>query len=261
MPTPTETIQVERAAGVVTITLDRPHVKNAMNEQMWRELLACFSEIAQDPNDRVVVLTGAGGAFCSGADLSGGPLGGDRHMLYTMGWINQVPLALHRLPQPTIAKVAGIAAGAGANLALGCDLIVAGHDARFAELFVRRGLTVDFGGTWLLPRLIGLHKAKEIALFGDTVDAAEAERIGLVNRVAPPGELDGFVAEWAGRLAAGPPIALAQTKRMLNEAVCLPMVEALDAEGAAQQISVATSDAKEAIKAFLQKRPPEFHGR
>ena len=125
-------------------------------------------------------------------------------MSFTMQWINQVPLALHRLPKPTIAKVRGVAAGAGANLALGCDLIVAGETARFAEIFARRGLGLDFGGSWLLPRLVGLHRAKELAFFGDVVSAADADRLGLVNRVVPDAELDEFVTAWAGRLAAGP---------------------------------------------------------
>ena len=156
---------------------------------MWDELLATLREISGSGEDRVVVVTGAGGAFCSGADLSGGggDLVGHRHQLASMRHVGDVALALHRLPQPTIAKVGGVAAGAGANMALGCDLIVASDDARFTEIFARRGLTIDFGGSWLLPRLIGLHKAKELAFFADIVSAKEAEAFGLVNRVVPAG--------------------------------------------------------------------------
>jgi 2-(1,2-epoxy-1,2-dihydrophenyl)acetyl-CoA isomerase len=257
-----ETLQVERDGGVVTITLDRPRVKNAMNVRLWEELLETLAEVVVSPEDRAVVLTGAGGDFCSGADLSGGgPFAAERHMSFTMQWINQVPLALHRMPKPTIAKVRGVAAGAGVNLALGCDLIVAGETARFSEIFAQRGLSVDFGGSWLLPRLVGLHRAKQLAFFGDLVPAAEADRIGLVNCVVPDDQLDGFVADWARRLANGPTVALAQTKRLLNESVKGAMTEALDAEGAAQQISVSSLDAKEAVKAFLAKRPPTFGGR
>ena len=136
-----ETLLVERNAGVVTITLNRPAVKNAMNGLLWEELLATLNSIAVDPADRVVVITGAGGDFCSGADLSnGGVFAGPRHMTFTMHQINQVPLALHRLPKPTIAKVSGVAAGAGANLALGCDLIVFGEGARFTEIFANKSL-------------------------------------------------------------------------------------------------------------------------
>ncbi|MFN0026119.1 MAG: enoyl-CoA hydratase/isomerase family protein [Acidimicrobiales bacterium] len=257
-----ETLQVERANGVVTITLDRPKVKNAMNRTLWQELLDTFAEVAANVEDRAVIITGAGGEFCSGADLSGGgPFGADTHMSVAMQWINQVPLALHRLTKPTIAKVRGVAAGAGANLALGCDLVVFSDNARFAEIFARRGLTVDFGGTWLLPRLVGLHRAKELAFFADIIDATEADRLGLVNRVVPDAELDRFVTGWAERLAAGPPVALAQTKRMLNESVQRSYAEALDAEGLSQQIAVGTKDATEAVKAFLQKRQPTFEGR
>jgi len=258
-----ETIRVTRAAGVVTITLDRPEKKNAINLLMWDELLATLREIADRAEDRVVVVTGAGGAFCSGADLSGG--GGDvvghRHQLANMRHVGDVALTLHRLPQPTIAKVGGVAAGAGANMAFGCDLIVASDEARFTEIFARRGLTIDFGGSWLLPRLIGLHKAKELAFFADIISAKEAESFGVVNRVVPAGELDAFVDDWAARLAAGPPIALAQTKRLLNNAMAVTMEEALDDEGAAQTVNFGTRDTAEAMNAFLEKRDPRFEGR
>lgn len=255
-------LQVERTNGVVTVTLDRPKVKNAMNSALWEELLDVLATVAVEPADRALVITGAGGDFCSGADLSGGgPFAGEGHMAFTMQWINQVPLALHRMPKPTIAKVRGVAAGAGANLALGCDLIVAGESARFTEIFAKRGLSVDFGGSWVLPRLVGLHRAKELAFFGDTVTAAEADRLGLVNRVLPDDELDAFVTDWAERLAAGASVALAQTKRLLNDSVQGSMAQSLDAEGVGQLISVGTRDAKEAVQAFLAKRPASFEGR
>ena len=155
----------------------------------------------------------------------------------------------------------GVAAGAGANMAFGCDLIVASDEARFTEIFARRGLTIDFGGSWLLPRLIGLHKAKELAFFADIISAKEAEAFGLVNRVVPAGELDAFVDDWAQKLAAGPPIALAQTKRLLNNAMSVTLEEALDDEGAAQTVNFATADTAEAMAAFLGKRDPRFTGR
>jgi 2-(1,2-epoxy-1,2-dihydrophenyl)acetyl-CoA isomerase len=257
-----ETLQVERRNGVVTITLDRPKVKNAMNRRLWEELLDVLAEAATSTEDRAVVVTGAGGDFCSGADLGdGGPFSGDGHASFAMQWINQVPLALHRLPKPTIAKVRGVAAGAGANLAFGCDLIVAGDTARFTEIFAKRGLSIDFGGSWLLPRLIGLHRAKELAFFGDIVGAVDAERMGLLNRVVPDAELDGFVTGWAERLASGATVALAQTKRLLNESMHRSLAESLDAEGIGQLTAIGTRDAKEAVKAFLTKREPTFGGR
>jgi 2-(1,2-epoxy-1,2-dihydrophenyl)acetyl-CoA isomerase len=256
-----ETLVVGREAGVVTITLDRPEKKNAINGAMWEELLATFQEIASSSADRCVVITGSGGAFCSGADLSDGG-GDDRpHQLAAMRAVNRVCLALHDLPQPTIAKVGGVAAGAGANLAFGCDLVVASEDARFSEIFARRGLSVDFGGTWLLPRLIGLHRAKELAFFADIISAKEANELGLVNRLVPAAQLDDFVDEWARRLSAGAPIAVAQTKQMLNRAFEVTLEQALEAEGWAQTVNFGTQDTAEAITAFLEKRDPRFSGR
>jgi len=259
-----ETLRLERADGVATITLDRPERKNAINEPMWDELRAVFDEVGRRPTDRVLVITGAGGDFCSGADLSAmgsdGPAAERRHHLAAMRRIGDVALALHRLPQPTVAKVRGVAVGAGLNLALLCDLVVASDGARFSEIFARRGLTIDFGGSWVLPRRVGLHRAKELALFADIIDAAEAERIGLVNRVVPDGELDAFVADWTARLAAGPPIALAQTKQLLDVGAESSLQQALDAEGAAQTVNFATADTAEAVRAFVEKRQPSFHG-
>jgi len=255
-----ETLRVERAGGIVSVTLDRPARKNAITGTMWDELLAIFRAVAVDPADRVLVVTGAGDSFCSGADLADTSSQGT-HSLLNMRHVGDVCLALHRLPQPTIAKVNGVAAGAGLNLALACDLVVASTDARFSEIFSRRGLSVDFGGSWLLPRLVGLHRAKELALLADIIDAAEADRLGLVNRVLPPDELDGFVAGWAARLAAGPPIALGLTKRLLNDGLARTLEEAVEDEARAQSVNFSTADTAEAISAFLQKRDPEFRGR
>jgi 2-(1,2-epoxy-1,2-dihydrophenyl)acetyl-CoA isomerase len=208
----------------------------------------------------VLVLTGAGGAFCAGADLSPRP-GEKRHQLDQMHHFGWVGLALHEIPKPTIAKVNGVAVGAGLNLALGCDLIVAGESARFSEIFVKRGLAIDLGGSWLLPRLVGLHKAKELALLGDMLDAKEAERIGIVNLVVPDAQLDAFVADWARRLAAGPPLALQMTKRMLTMGLTMSLSEALHQEAMAQAVTGASQDTAEALRAFFQKREPSFKGR
>jgi len=147
------------------------------------------------------------------------------------------------------------------NLALGCDLIVASDTARFSEIFARRGLSIDFGGSWLLPRLIGMHRAKELAFFADIISAKEAAELGLVNRVLPASQLDAFVADWADRLAAGPPLALSMTKRLLTNSFTTTMDEALEAEGLAQSVNTATEDTAEAIRAFLEKREPRFKGR
>jgi 2-(1,2-epoxy-1,2-dihydrophenyl)acetyl-CoA isomerase len=175
--------------------------------------------------------------------------------------IGQAALALHALPKPTIAKVDGVCVGAGCNLALGCDLVVASDRARFSEIFAKRGLSIDFGGSWLLPRRIGLHKAKELALLADIIDADEADRIGLVNRVVPVADLDSFVADWAARLAAGPPLALSLTKSLLDESMSMSMAEALEREAAAQAVNSASEDGREAVLAFLNKRDAHFSGR
>ena len=245
--------------GVVEVTLDHPDKKNAIDQVMFEGLLDAFREITDRDDDRVLVLTGSQGNFSAGADLSG--QSPDRHQLNRMQFYGSVGLALHHLPKPSIAKIRGLAVGAGLNLALGCDLIVAGESARFSEIFARRGLSLDVGGSWLLPRLVGMHRAKELALLADIVDAPEAERMGLVNRVLPEDALDAFVDDWAGRLAAGPPLALAMSKKMLNNAFHGGLAEALDAESLSQSVNTASEDTKEGFAAFFEKRKPVFRGR
>jgi enoyl-CoA hydratase/carnithine racemase len=252
-----ESLLVERDdRGIVTVTLNNPRRKNAIHSLMFRELREVFRSITERPRDRVVILTGAGDAFCSGADLSGTADSAERlHALHHMRNIGETVLALAQLQQPVIAKVNGDAVGAGMNLALGCDLIYASDRARFSQIFAKRGLSIDFGGSWLLPRLVGMHKAKELALLADVIDAHEADRIGLLNRVVAHDELDAYVDDVAARLAAGPPIALGLTKRLLNEAKDVSL------EAMAQAVNGATSDMQNAILAFREKRTPTFEGR
>jgi len=259
-----ETLIVEHDEGVATVTMNRPARKNAANGTMWRELLATFDDVSADRNVRVMILTGAGDAFCSGADLgdptdvAGRP--GDP-FLVQMRALGDLALRLHRIPKPTIAKVGGVAAGAGMSMALGCDLVVASDTARFSQIFSKRGLSVDFGASWLLPRLIGLHRAKELAFFADIIDARQALDFGLVNRIVPADRLDEFVSDWATRLAAGPPLALSMTKAMLNNSLNLSMDQALEEESRSQAVNFATADTGEAIRAFAEKREPRFEGR
>jgi enoyl-CoA hydratase/carnithine racemase len=257
---PMDTLQVERSEGIVTVTFDRPEKRNAVNDRMWDELHDVAASILGSSDDRCVVLTGAGGAFCSGADLSAGA-GEPRHQLAAMRRINAVIQAWHELPQPTIAKVTGVAAGVGLSMALGCDLVVATEEARFSEIFAKRGLSVDGGSSWLLPRIVGMHRAKELALLADVISAQEAKEMGLVNRVLPAAEIDAFVDDWAHRLAAGPPIALAMTKRMLNRSFEQSFEQALDDEARCQTVNFGTKDTIESIAAFQQKREPEYRGR
>ena len=167
---------------------------------------------------------------------------------------------MHDLAKPTIAAVNGVAAGAGCNLALGCDLVIASDRARFSEIFAKRGLVVDFGGSWLLPRLVGMHRAKELVLLADVIDATEAERIGLVNRVVAHDQLGETVREIATRLANMAPLALAASKRLLNQSFAVSMAEAIEAENTAQALMSTTSDTAEAILSFFERREPRFTG-
>lgn len=259
-----KTLLIDRADGVVTVTMNRPERKNAANSVMLTELRETFEAIERNADDRVLVLTGAGGAFCSGADL-GDPDGPASNNgvpgLLRMRRLGDVALSLHRMTKPAIAKVDGVAVGAGFSLALGCDLVVASERARFSMIFSRRGLSLDNGGSWLLPRLIGLARAKEVALFGGMIDAGEAKELGLVNRVLPVEEVDGFVADWARTLAAGPPLALSMTKTLLNESFSSSMAEAVEHEARCQSVNFETADVAEAMAAFREKREPRFTGR
>lgn len=248
---------------VATITLNRPEKKNAISAVMFDELRAAFERAAADHEVRCVIVTGAGGAFCSGADL--GDPGNAPSTPFTlkdrMTAIHAVARAFIDCPKPTIAKVTGVAAGAGCNLALGCDLIVASTDASFAELFVKRGLVVDFGGTWALSRVLPLHRAKELALLGETVTAVEADRLGMLNRLCEPGEIAGVVEGLAHRLAALPPRSVSLIKENLNRSFERSLMENLDAESLGQALVFSTDDTREAVLAWLEKREPRFTGR
>ncbi|WP_082963748.1 enoyl-CoA hydratase-related protein [Mycobacterium sp. 852002-51961_SCH5331710] len=244
--------------GVRTLTLNRPDRKNAINAQLWEELADSLRAAARDTDLRALVITGAGGAFCSGADI-GTPE--DIHPRHKLRRLTDVALALHELSVPTIARVTGVAVGAGWNLALGCDFVVATPEARFCQIFSKRGLSVDLGGSWLLPKLVGLQQAKRLVLLADTIDAEEARSLGLVTWVRPADEIDGFVTDLAARLAAGPPVALAQSKALLNDGANATLREALANEARAQPGNFATADSTEAYAAFAAKREAVFTGR
>jgi enoyl-CoA hydratase/carnithine racemase len=259
-----ETLIVERSDGVVTVTMNRPERKNAANQEMLTGLRETFEAVERNWDDRVMVLTGAGGAFCTGADLgdpSGPATDAAQPGLVRMRRLGDVALALHRLSKPTIAKVDGFAVGAGLSLALGCDLVVASDRARLSMIFARRGLSLDNGAAWLLPRLVGMAKAKEIAFFADMIDGPQALAMGLINRVLPVEELDAFVDDWARRLAAGPPIALSMTKTLLANSLGASMAQIVEDEARCQAINFATADTAEAMRAFAEKREPKFSGR
>jgi 2-(1,2-epoxy-1,2-dihydrophenyl)acetyl-CoA isomerase len=252
---------VHRADGVATLTLNRPDKMNAITAEMWGELRDVFDEVARNHDDRVLVVTGAGRAFCAGADLAeqGMPPSSGARLVHMRG-VGQSAAALRGIPKPTIAKVNGVAAGAGLNLALGCDLVIASEAARFSEIFVKRALSIDYGGSWLLPRLVGIHKAKELAFLAEVISAADAERIGIVNRVVAADELDATVDELVARLLTMAPVALSQTKHLLDQAFSVTFADAVEAEAVAQVLNLTTADAREAMRAFMEKRDPNYTG-
>jgi enoyl-CoA hydratase/carnithine racemase len=174
--------------------------------------------------------------------------------------VGEVCQQLFDMPKVTIARVDGIAAGAGLNLALCCDLVLASERSRFSEIFAKRGLNVDFGGSFLLPRIVGMQRAKEMILLADIYSAADAAEMGLVNRVVPADQLDGLVAEWTAKAASGPPRALAVSKALLNKSFTSTLAEALDGEGLGQTFQFSTKDVSEAMNAWQEKRDPEFTG-
>ena len=243
--------------GIRTLTLNRPHRKNAIDARLWAELADALRAAGHDDGVRALVLTGAGGAFCSGADIR---VHEDIHPRRKLQRLTDVALALHELSVPTVAKVTGVAVGAGWNLALGCDFVVATPESRFCQIFAKRGLSVDLGGSWLLPKLVGLQQAKRLVLLADTIDAVEAHALGLVTWITPADEIDAFVDDLAGRLAAGPPFALAQNKALLNDANGT-LAEALANEARSQLGNFATADSGEAYAAFAAKREPSFTGK
>jgi 2-(1,2-epoxy-1,2-dihydrophenyl)acetyl-CoA isomerase len=271
-------IHVERDGDVATVTLDRPETKNACTGEMWVAIGAAFREIAYS-GARAAILTGAGGNFCAGADISGGPPdsmgdgatgeGAERagtsalppHNLYGMRVLGDVVLAVHDCPIPVVAKVEGFCVGAGFGLALAADMIWCADTARFSAIFAKRGLSLDFGTSWLLRERIGLHKAKELAFTAKIVSGAEAAALGFVNAAVPADELDQAVRDIADAIAAGPPIALSMTKRELDNASTSSLTHALEVEALAQSVNVHTEDLQEALTAWVQRRPPKFTGR
>ncbi|MGI5272358.1 enoyl-CoA hydratase/isomerase family protein [Nonomuraea sp. CA-218870] len=245
-------------SGIVTVTLNRPETKNSVPPEGWTELAGVLGDIAGRADDRVVVLTGAGGDFCAGSDLRGGGSPAPRRAMQV---VNAALFALRDLPQPTIAAVRGVAVGGGFNLALACDLAIAEENARFSQIFSRRGLSVDFGGTWFLTHMIGLHRAKELAFFGRVLTAPDVHALGLLNKVVPEGRALAEAYAWARDLLALAPLALAQTKEMLNLAAAGSFHDSVLREAAAQNLNGTTEDTREAIQAFLEKREPVFRNR
>ncbi|MFD5544181.1 enoyl-CoA hydratase/isomerase family protein [Streptomyces sp. NPDC127079] len=259
-----DTVRYARAERVAYVTLNRPETLNAVTAAEREEVIRLLSDASADPELGAVVLTGTGRGFCAGADLRGAgsaaPLPGDVARTIRRG-AQRLVAAVLDCEKPVIAAVNGTAAGLGAHLALACDLVLAAESARFIEVFVRRALVPDGGGAYLLPRLVGPQRAKELMFFGDALTAPEAERLGLVNRVVPDEELAKTAREWAQRLATGPTRTLALTKQLLNASLDGDRTSAFAAEAAAQELNMTTHDAQEGLRAFTERRSPEFRGR
>ena len=260
-------------AGVAWITLNRPEVRNAITPDQRDRVITLLEDASADLNVRAVVLTATGEGFCTGADLRAGrgkpappkPEGapdrivGDAARMIRRG-AQRLVSAILDCEKPVVAAVNGTAAGIGAHLAFACDLVVAAEGVRFIEVFVRRGISPDGGGAYLLPRLVGLQKAKELIFFGDDLPAEEAQRLGLVNRVVPRDELESAAGELAGRLASGPTKAIGMAKWLLNRSLDSDRRTAFDEEAWAQDLIVGTADSREGMASFAERRSPDFKG-
>jgi 2-(1,2-epoxy-1,2-dihydrophenyl)acetyl-CoA isomerase len=267
-----EPVLRRREGGVTWITLNRPRAGNALTAAMRDQIIDWLDEASADLAQRVVVLTGTGEkGFCTGADLRspvGGPprpegaparAVGDAARLIRNGW-QRLICAVLDCEKPVIAAVNATAAGGGMHLALACDLVMAAEEATFISVFVRRGIAPDAGGAYLLPRLVGPQKAKELFFFGDDLPAREAERIGVVNRVVPADRLLDEAGAWAERLAAGPTRAIAMAKSLTNRSLESDRATALWDESVAQELVTGAEDCREGLAAFAERRSPEFKG-
>jgi 2-(1,2-epoxy-1,2-dihydrophenyl)acetyl-CoA isomerase len=257
--------------GVLAITLNRPEAANALTPDQRDQIIDLLTGASERVEIRAVVLGATGRHFCTGADLRVARSGPARPADAPTRVVGDVARMLERGAQrlvgavldcekPVLAAVNGTAAGLGAHLALACDLVIAADSAKFVEVFVRRGLVPDGGGAWLLPRLVGLQKAKELMFFGDDVPAADALALGLVNRVVPADALDAAVSEWAKRLAAGPTRSIGLTKWLLNRSLDSDRATAFHDEAVAQEMNMATHDANEGVQAFVERRDPTYRG-
>ncbi len=261
-----ETLLLEKKEGIAVLTLNRPERMNALNPKMAGELVQALQEVNQDDEVRVLVVTGAGKAFCTGADVGGmspeerRPKGAEE---IRRGFrnIQAIILGFHRLEKPTIAMINGAAVGGGFDLACSCDLRTGSEHARFMVAFTRIGLFPGWGGTWLYPRIIGVPKAAEMLFTGDFMEAKEAERYGLLNKLVPAADLEKETMGLARRIANGPPIAIRLAKMQLYKGLEMDLETALQVAAACETITLTSEDHKEGVAAFREKRPPQYKGK
>lgn len=259
-------ILVERQDGVVTITLNRPDRLNAMSWDSWGELVDALRRASADDESKAIIITGAGRGFCSGTDLAGvasqreaPPKEVSRSQKLRSGFL--APYEVVACQKPTIAAINGTTAGAGLSLTLTCDIRIASETARFGTIFVRRGLSPDFGCSFFLPRIVGLSRALELMYTGEMLDAQEALRLGLVSRLTPPDQLLPIATELAGRIAKGPSLAIEVTKRLAYRSLLLELEDHLRMEEYWSRVCQTSEDAQEGVRSFLEKREPQFRGR
>lgn len=259
------TIRYEVAEGVATLTLARPEVFNAFNDVMSGEVHAALKQAARDAAVRCVVITGEGKAFCAGQDLGSRTVADFDAALHLGESVreryNPIIRLIRTMEKPVLCALNGVAAGAGCSIALACDMRVASTKASLVQAFVKIGAAPDSGASFFLPRLVGLGRATELLFLGDKLEAAEAERWGLVNRVAEPEALPQLVADLAARLAAAPTRAIALAKRALNKAMDEDLEATLSHEAHMQELAGRSEDYREGVSAFLEKRPPRYAGR
>jgi len=258
---------LEKEGGVAILILNRPDRLNALNARLMTEIANAVTEVDEDDEMKVLIITGAGRGFCSGADLIPSPSTGERVMpgrrllLEPMGGFGRIARVLASTDKPTIAAVNGVAAGAGFSIAVACDIRIASENARFSAIFVRRALVPDTGITYFLPRIVGISKAVELCITGDIIDAVEAERIGLVSKVVPHDDLIKEAKELATRLAKGPSVSIELAKRSVYKGLENDLATQLAYETWAYNVAIQTEDVQEGRRSFVEKREPVFKGR
>ncbi len=249
-------------SGVATITLNRPDVYNALNDEITYELQDALKSVARDETVRAVVLTGAGKAFCSGQDLKAASGQEKRSFLESLHKrYNPIIRAMRNLPKPIVCRLNGVAAGAGCSIALACDVIVASTESSLIEVFINIGLVPDSGSSWFLPRLVGTAKAFELCTTGKRVSATDAVNMGLVNKAVAPEELDAAVKEYTDYYANAPTKAIGLIKKMLTKSATASLEEMLEYEAWCQEIAGSSEDYREGVTAFLEKRKAVFKGK
>ncbi|MDH5475340.1 MAG: enoyl-CoA hydratase-related protein [Cyclobacteriaceae bacterium] len=255
-------ITYEVKHNIATVAINRPEVYNAVNNGVTYELQNAFEKIAQDEDVRVIVFTGVGKAFCAGQDLKA-VMGDEKDSFENILKKRYNPLIkqMRELPKPIVARVNGVAAGAGCSLALACDIIVADEAAVFSEVFINIGLVLDSGSSYFLPRLVGSKKAFEFASMANKIKGKEAAEMGIVNMAVPTEELDKAVSHYTEYYAKAPTLAIGLMKQMLNKSGNASLDEMLALETINQEISGSSHDYEEGVNAFLEKRKPEFKGK